>query len=160
MSRWKKSFDIALMVASALSCPERSRHGRRHEPAGRGPRLVACEADLPEHVEEMIQLWIEERLATRHQRGGHLPLRIGPRDDVGEAEVAERVLRVGSVRAEPAPTQHEAHAVAEREPEGQVELEVGLLGRGTADRPRVEDADAVELAAIEEQLVEEAELVG
>src|SRR5213594_140454 len=158
MSRWKKSFDIALMVASALSCPERSRHGRRHEPARRRPRLVAREADLPEHVEEMVQLWIEERLATRHQRGGHLPLGVGPGDDVGEAEVAERVLRVGSVGAEPAPTQHEAHAVAEREPEGQVELEIGLLGGGAPDRPRVEDADAVDLPAVEEELVEEAQL--
>src|SRR5881396_4387470 len=123
MSRWKKSFDIALMVASALSCPERSRHGRRHEPAGRWPRLVACEADLPEHVEEMIQLWIEERLATRHQRGGHLPLRVGPRDDVGEAEVAERVARVGAVEAQPVAAEHEPHAIAERQAEREVHLE-------------------------------------
>src|SRR5206468_12706333 len=102
MSRWKKSLDIIFMVASNLAIPERSRHRRRQEPAGHRPRLVAGEADLPEHVEEMVELWIEERLPARHDRRGNLPLGVGPRHDVREAEMAEGVPRVGPVGPEPA----------------------------------------------------------
>src|SRR5262249_52433452 len=76
------------------------------------------------------------------------------------AEVAERILRIGSVEAEPAAAEHEAHAVAEGQPQCQVELEVRLFRGRAADRARVEDTDAVELAAVEQQLVEAAELPG
>src|SRR5438445_13555259 len=137
------------MVASNLAIPERSRHGRRHEPAGQRLRLVACEADLPEHVEEVIELWVDERLAARHERGGDLPLGVGPRHGVGEAEVPEGVPRVGSVGAEPAAAEHEAHAVSEGKPEGQVEFEIGLLGGWRPDGSRDTDAYDGGLFALE-----------
>src|SRR5207247_2247826 len=73
--------------------------------------------------------------------------------------VAERVLRVGPIGAEPLPAQHEDHPVAEGEEEREVELEVRLLRGGAPDRARVEDTHAVELAALEEELVEAAHLV-
>src|SRR4029453_9447817 len=75
-----------------------------------GVSLAMCsplgtgEADLPQQGEEVVQLGVDERLAAREERCRDATLRIGPADDVGEAEVSERFARVGAVGAEPVGT--------------------------------------------------------
>ena len=144
------------LVSARFACRSAARAAPR--PAGLATWLLrAGRADLPDDVVELVELRIEQRLAAGHERRRDLPLRIGPGHDVGEPEVAEGVLRVGSVEAQPLAAQHEAHAVAQRQAEGEVELEVGLLADGAPKRARLEDAHAVELAAVEQQLVEAAQ---
>src|SRR4029450_8419944 len=49
--------------------------------------LRAPGADLPHDVEQEVDLRIDDRFAAGHQRAGHLAVGVGPRHDVGEAEV-------------------------------------------------------------------------
>src|SRR5262249_19944030 len=84
---------------------------------------------------------------------------IGPAEDVGEPYVPEGIWRVGPVRAEPTVAQHEPHAVAKRQPERQVDLEIRLLDEGTADRARLQALEVAEGSAGGQELEEAAELV-
>src|SRR5207245_4766405 len=83
-----------------------------------------------------------------------------PRDDVGEADVTEAVLGVGPVEAQPPASQHEAEPVPQRQADTEVDLTVRVLRDRPADRARLEDADAVLDAAVQEELVETADLLG
>ena len=79
---------------------------------------------------------------------------IGVRDHVGEADVAEGVGRVGAVRTEAGVAEHEAHAVADRQPQERVDLEVALLRDRAPHRTPLEHAHAIELTVVQEQLKE------
>src|SRR4029453_4862315 len=92
------------------------------------------DADLPEELEEMVQLRIDERLAAREQPRRDRALGIRPADDVGEADVPERLPRVRAVRAEPVGSEHEHHPGAEWQPEGEVQVEVRVLERRAPHR--------------------------
>src|SRR5262249_38232365 len=97
------------------------------------------EPDLPQDVVEIEDLRIDRRFAAREQRRRDVALWIGPAEDVGEPYVPEGIWRVGPVHAEPTVARHEPHAVAERQPEREVDLEIRLLDEGAADRARLED---------------------
>src|SRR4030095_13133884 len=102
------------------------------------------DADLPEELEEVVQLRIDERLAAREQRCRDRALGIRPADDVGEGDVPERLPRVRAVRAEPVGSEHEAHPVAEWQAEGEVQLEVRVLERRAPHRALLADAHPAE----------------
>ena len=102
--------------------------------------------------------WHRLRLAARDQGHGQLALGVGPRHDVRESEVTERVGRVGTEEPHAPGAEHEAQSVTQRDPEREVDLPIALLERRAPDGARVEDPHAVENAAIEQALVEGREL--
>src|SRR5262245_45892716 len=52
-------------------------------------RLGTGDADLPEELEEVVQLRMDERLAAREQGRRDRALGVRPADDVGEPDVSE-----------------------------------------------------------------------
>src|SRR5512143_3092393 len=99
------------------------------------------QADAAHDLEQPDHLRIEEGLAAGHERHGEVPLRIRPGDDVGEADVAEGARGPGAVEAEPLRAEHESHAVAEWQPEREIDLEIALIGSRPADGRRLEELD-------------------
>ena len=104
-------------------------------------------------------LGIDDRLPAGDQAARQRPLRVRPADDVDEPEVAEGQVRVEPVQAQHLGAEHQPVAEPGREAEREVDLEPGLLLERLADRVRLHDPDAVELAAGAEDLEEARELV-
>src|SRR5581483_4312919 len=82
----------------------------------RAPDLPRLARDPRGQAVEAGQLRVDRRLAVRQHRDRERPLRIGPGDDVREAEVAERVLGVAPVEAQHLGAEHDAVAEPGWEP--------------------------------------------
>src|SRR5436190_24259929 len=100
--------------------------------------LRAGVADAAEDLPHPEERGVKERLAARHEGAADLALGVGPRDDVGEAEVAEGVARVGAVEAQVVAAEREADAVVQRKAQGEIELEIALLAGRAPDGAGVE----------------------
>src|SRR5690242_10845616 len=108
---------------------------------------------------EPRQLRVDDRLARVDEADGDRPLRIGPAHDVDQPEVPEGEVGVTPVEAHHFRPEHQAIGEAGWEDEREVDLEMGLLGERTTDRPLLHHPNPVHLSPVPEDLEEAGELV-